>query len=151
MIVKSTQSTTLITTAYRRKYWPFLTMRPIAILPFWPKTKSSCAIKSSMCPQLEKLQKYLLQLYLHNVEFTCKTPCSANKFNTHDVHTTETSEKYNLVIVFGKKLDVVHSTFRIDEQTFLTRLGGSVSSGRTLLWILISLLGAFQVIFKNFN
>ena len=100
--------------------------------------------------QAEKLQKYFLQLYLHNLEFNCKTPCSANKFNTHDVHTTETkSEVYNLVIVFDKKVDVVHSTFRIDEQTFLTRLGGSVSSGRTLLWILVSLLGASQVIFEK--
>ena len=87
---------------------------------------------------------------MHNVEFNCKTPCSANKFNTHDVHTAEMkSKEYALVIVFDKKLDVVHSTFRIDEQTFLTRLGVSVSSGRTLLWILVTLLGASQVIFEK--
>ena len=54
-----------------------------------------------------------------------------------------------LVIVFDKKIEIVRSTFKIDEQTFLTRLGGSVSSGRTVLWILVSLIGAFQVIFFN--
>ena len=46
---------------------------------------------------------------------------------------------------YHKTLEVIHSDFNIDSQTFLTRLGGSVSSGRTLLWILVSLLGAAQV------
>ena len=31
------------------------------------------------------------------------------------------------------KIGVVHLIFEIDEQTFMTRLGGSVSNGRTLL------------------
>ena len=37
------------------------------------------------------------------------------------------------------------SRFSVDPQTLLTRLGGSISSGRTLLWILLSIFGAFQV------
>ena len=53
MIVQSTQSTTLITTAYRRKYWTFSTMRSNANLPFWPRTKSSCAIKSVLITSRE--------------------------------------------------------------------------------------------------
>ena len=51
-----------------------------------------------------------------------------------------------LVLAFDKTLEVVHSTFSIDGETFVTRLGGSVSSGRTLLWIFVSLFGAAQVI-----
>ena len=50
-----------------------------------------------------------------------------------------------LIIVFDAKVEIVHSSFKIDEQTFVTRLGGSVSSGRTLLWILLGLLGTFEV------
>ena len=38
---------------------------------------------------------------------------------------------------------------RDSSQTLLTRLGGSVSSGRTLLWILLTLLGLSQVIFDH--
>ena len=50
-----------------------------------------------------------------------------------------------LVLVFDKTHEVGHSAFSIDGQTFLTRLGGSVSSGRTLLWILVTVFGAVQV------
>ena len=47
--------------------------------------------------------------------------------------------------MFDSKVDIVHSSFKIDEQTFVTRLGGSVSSGRTLLWIPLGLLGTLEV------
>ena len=48
-------------------------------------------------------------------------------------------------IMYDRKVDVTHSTFSIDEQTLLTKLGGSVSLGRTLLWIIASILGGTQV------
>ena len=51
-----------------------------------------------------------------------------------------------MLVAFDRTVDVTHSTFSINEQTLLTRLGGSVSSGRTLLWILVSLLGATKVV-----
>ena len=50
-----------------------------------------------------------------------------------------------LVIVFDKMVNVVHSGFSIDGQTLLARLGGSVSSGRTLLWVLLTILAAAEV------
>ena len=43
-------------------------------------------------------------------------------------------------LVFDKTISVARSTFSINSQTFLTRLGGSVSTGRTLLWILVTVL-----------
>ena len=66
-------------------------------------------------------------------------------FTTQLVHTTKSDDFTTLVIVFDSKVDIVHSSFKVDEQTFVTRLGGSVSSGRTLLWILLGLLGTFEV------
>ena len=51
-----------------------------------------------------------------------------------------------MFVVFDRTVDVARSSFSISEQTFLTRLGGSVSSGRTLLWILVTMLGAAQVV-----
>ena len=41
-------------------------------------------------------------------------------------------------LVFDKTISVARSTLSINSQTFLTRLGGSVSTGRTLLWILLT-------------
>ena len=51
-------------------------------------------------------------------------------------------------LIFDRTVDVTQAAFRINAKTFLTRLGGAVASGRTLLWILVSLLGATQV--KNY-
>ena len=102
--------------------------------------------------QAERIKKFFLQLYIRNVKLHCKTPCSTDEFRTQLVHTTKHEGGTNaLVIVFDKKVEIARSTFKIDEQTFLTRLGGSVSSGRTVLWILVSLLGACQVSFEYFT
>ena len=96
-----------------------------------------------------KINEYFIQLAIHNLKFKCRTPCSTKKFTTQLAHTTKSGSEDNLLaIVFDSKVDIVHSSFKIDEQTLLTRLGGSVSSGRTLLWILVGLLGAFQVMSK---
>ena len=61
----------------------------------------------------------------------------------------ENKSETGVELVFDRTISVTRSTFSINEQTFLTRLGGSVSSGRTLLWILVTLLGAPQV--KSFK
>ena len=95
-----------------------------------------------------KIEKLLMPLYYHDKRFNCKTPCTTNVYTTKYIQTTPSPvENWTfLTLAFDKTLDVGHSTFSIDGQTFVTRLGGSVSSGRTLLWILISLFGAVQVI-----
>ena len=87
-------------------------------------------------------------LYFHNRKFECKTPCTKNVYASKFVHTSPVDSPgiyMYICIVFDEMLDVVHSSFSINEQTLLTRLGGSVSSGRTLLWILATILAAFQV------
>ena len=94
----------------------------------------------------EKIKNIFQQLYIANMDFKCRTPCETSKFTTQNVHTTKNGD-HHLIISFDKKVEVVRSTFKIDEQTFLARLGGSISSGRTVLWLLVGLLGAFQVIF----
>ena len=40
-----------------------------------------------------KINKYFMQLYIHNVKFKCRTPCSSNKFTTQLVHTTKSGKK----------------------------------------------------------
>ena len=99
----------------------------------------------------EKINEYFWRLYVHNMKFKCRTPCSTTKFTTQLVHTTKSDDFTTVIIVFDSKVDIVHSSFKIDEQTFVTRLGGSVSSGRTLLWILLGLLGTFFYGLHNEN
>ena len=91
-----------------------------------------------------KMNKLFKHLYYHDGTFKCMSPCSTNVYNTRFVHKA-VDKRTRLVITFEKTVEVLQSTFSIDEQTFLTRLGGSVSSGRTLLWIFLTLLGIIQV------
>ena len=95
------------------------------------------------------VQRLLKPLYFHDYKFNCRTPCTSNVYTTKYVQTSPSHDNAtHLVLVFDKTVEVGHSAFSIDGQTFLTRLGGSVASGRTLLWILLSLFGASQVIFS---
>ena len=85
-------------------------------------------------------------LYFHNREFKCKTPCTKNVYTSSFLHASPSAISSTvLIVIFDKKLEVAQSTFSINGQTLLTRLGGSVSSGRTLLWILLSILAGSQV------
>ena len=83
-------------------------------------------------------------MYFHNRKFKCKPPCTKHLYSSRFVHASPSDNMY-LVIVFDKMVNVVHSSFSIDGQTLLARLGGSVSSGRTLLWVLLTILAAAEV------
>ena len=96
-----------------------------------------------------KIGKLFHSIYVNDVKFRCQTPCTTNKFTTRVLHTVPHRNTV-IVLVFDKTLEVTSSTFSISSQTLLTRLGGSVSSGRTLLWIILTLLGASQVISEHF-
>ena len=83
-------------------------------------------------------------LYFHNRRFGCKSPCTQNIFSSRFVHASPSDNMY-MVIVFEKTVKLVRSSFSINGQTLLSRLGGSVSSGRTLLWVFLTILAVFQV------
>ena len=104
-----------------------------------------CNKRFNISKDKEMRLKTLTQLlYYQDVRFNCEIPCTRNKYSTRLLHNEPISGK-KLRIVFAKTVNVDRSVYSIDSQTFLTRLGGSVSTGRTLLWILLTLLGAFQV------
>ena len=64
---------------------------------------------------------------------------------------TKPSQSMSLILVFDDTIDVANTFLSIDGQTLLTRLGGSVSSGRTLPWILGIIFAASQVSRKFFT
>ena len=96
----------------------------------------------------ERISKLFEHLYFHDIDFKCRTPCSSNVYQTIFVQEAQ-HERTSLVITFDNAVEIKHADLSIDAQTFLTRLGGSVSSGRTLLWMFLTLLGAFQVHFYH--
>ena len=94
-----------------------------------------------------KIRALFKPVYFHTRDFRCKTPCTKTVFSSTAI-ATSAIEANNIVLylVFDKMMDVTHSAFVINEQTLLVRLGGTVSTGRTLLWILVSILAASQVL-----
>ena len=94
-----------------------------------------------------KIRALFKPVYFHTRDFRCKTPCTKTVFSSTTI-ATSAIEANNIVLylVFDKMMDVTHSAFVINEQTLLVRLGGTVSTGRTLLWILVSILAASQVL-----
>ena len=96
---------------------------------------------------VERIRKLFNNLYYHDFNYgdRCRVPCLTNVYNTRFVHKAKKKKATILAITFDNTVEVFQSSFSIDEQTFLTRLGGSVSSGRTLLWISLTLLGVVQV------
>ena len=95
-----------------------------------------------------QIKKMFQQIYRHDMKFKCRKPCTTNMYRSRLLHNVPHPDTRRRIVqmVFDKTLRVSRSTFSIDSQTFLARMGGSVSSGRTLLWLLVTLLGASQVI-----
>ena len=92
-----------------------------------------------------EIARLFLRVQFHSEKFKCRTPCTKNKYTTTHLHTAPHPHTM-IILVFDETVEVTSSTFSIDGWTFLSSLGGSVSSGRTVLWILVTMIGAAQVI-----
>ena len=126
--------------------------------------------KSGMCNQRfnfseakdKLLKEEFMHLYYHDEKTKCRVPCVKNTYTSRFVHRFPGLTQTLLFIVFEKTIKMTASKFTIDEQTllirfensmllvlahlcFVQRLGGSVSSGRTLLWVLVTIFTAAQV------
>ena len=114
--------------------------------PFADHTHNICNQKFNFSPnetcEIEKWMEYLVS---QNWSPNCKVPCTKSKYTTRFKSKTPYWNGAAIYIVFDQTLDVAQSRFSINSLTLLTRLGGLIGVGRTLLWILVSLLGAAQV------
>ena len=108
-------------------------------------TNKMCNKKFNVSRKIDQdMSTIFKSLYHHNRKYKCRNPCTRNIYRSSFVHESP-KRKRSLVVVFDKTIDMVNSLFNIDGQTLLTRLGGSVSSGRTLLWIILTLFATSQV------
>ena len=81
-----------------------------------------------------------------NYKFKCTTPCETNQYTTKQIHRETHDLPYTEVrIVFDKKVAVVHTRFVNGIEEILIGLGGQISSGQTLLWVLLTILAVPQV------
>ena len=115
--------------------------------PLFQDTNTMCNRKFNSSRKGDEVMSLLRSLYSHDYKFKCKAPCQTNKYITgvYDKSNLRSKKVLSLTITFDKTVKVVHTKFSTDTETLLTGFGGSVSSGRTLLWILVSLLGVSQV------
>ena len=79
-------------------------------------------------------------LFYKDLKTGCKIPCAKSK---HSIRLNKIVPYYitQIYLVFDETVDVDRSRFSINANTFLTKMGGLIGVGRTLLWILVSLLG----------
>ena len=87
----------------------------------------------------DEIFSLFLNLFFKDVKFKCKTPCTKIKYTTRSLTLPYSSKA--LDIKFDKTVDIT----ALMAPYFLTKSGGFIGVGRTLLWILASLLGAAQV------
>ena len=114
--------------------------------PFFTRSPSKMCNKRFNLTESKdvKLKQIFRTILSHVMKFKCKTPCTQRVYQKTLTHQIPDNGTF-LLFTFSPKVAVTKSLFSIDAQTLLTRFGGSVSSGRTLLWILLSLVGASQV------
>ena len=87
---------------------------------------------------------------IYSVGFTnhsCKTPCTRTTYTTELVSKTPSSIDF-ILLAFDPTVSVTRTSFSIGPQTLVTRLGGSVSSGRTLLWGLAALVTLLAGVYR---
>ena len=77
---------------------------------------------------------------------SCKPPCTKTSYASQFTYKTPTMGTPSLWLAFDPMVSVTRSSFSLSGHTLVTRLGGSVSSGRTLLWACLSLLTAINML-----
>ena len=80
---------------------------------------------------------------------SCKQPCVQYQYQTKLLYRQKFDQKENQIkIVFDQTVAVTKTSFLIGVTDLLTGIGGAISFGRTLLWIIVSSVGLVKIIQK---
>jgi len=85
------------------------------------------------------------QVGFQNRKVECKKPCTKNTYKTRYLATSPSDGNTEIFLRFDRTVYITKSGLSIDGLTLLTKAGGYIGFGRTVLWILVSLIGAAQV------
>ena len=81
----------------------------------------------------------------------CKRPCRKYSFKPQKLYeSTMHTDENRVTIVFPKRVQLTKTSFLITIPNLLTGIGGAISSGQTLMWIFVTLLG-FTSAVKRFQ
>ena len=100
--------------------------------------------------QDDSLKHMFWNIIDHYEPTNCPNPCKQTQFDTQLLYKMQWSSLAEPPIwfIFDPVVSVTRSSFTISGQTLVTRLGGSVSSGRTLFWAVTSLLTVGSILHK---
>ena len=110
--------------------------------PFFAKdSKDICNTVLNATSHTKDLVDSIFQRYflLGQKPFTCQLPCTQTVYETKLVYKTPIAS-HMVALTFSPLVSVTRSSFRLSSQSLVSNLGGSVSSGRTLLWGILTLL-----------
>ena len=80
---------------------------------------------------------------------SCTKPCTEYNFETKMLYAQTIDQKENMIkIVFDQTVDLTKTCFLMVIPSLLTGIGGAISFGRTLLWIIVLIIGALKIIQK---
>ena len=80
---------------------------------------------------------------------SCKQPCTQYQFETKLLYTQEMElEENQIKIVFDQTVDLTKTSFLMSLIDLLTGIGGAISFGRTLLWIIVIIIGLMKMLQK---
>ena len=96
----------------------------------------------------KKVKQMFWEIADYFVPKSCKTPCVLRSFATQLTYKSPTDANPLIGITFDPVVSVTRSSFSLSGENLATMVGGSVSSGRTLLWALLSLVSASQLLRK---
>ena len=89
---------------------------------------------------------------------SCKRPCRKFLFETQKLYeNTRHFDINSIMVVFPKKVELIKTSFLTTVPNLLTGLGGAVSSGQTLMWLIVTLLGIntavdrLKQLIRNYN
>ena len=98
---------------------------------------------------VKELKRILNEIVNDYVPISCKPPCRKYHYKTELMYGGKTKYEDNLLrIVFSKDIAHTKTYFLFNIQTLLTGFGGAVSSGRTLMWSIITLLSLVKLLDK---
>ena len=115
----------------------------------FPDSNNICNKRFNSSRNERKARTLLRDLLMHNYKFECKTSCETNRYSTKLIHREVQNRNFTqLNIIFDKTVAVVHTKLIHNLEETLRGLGGQISVGRTLLWVLLSIVAVPQVTFN---
>ena len=80
---------------------------------------------------------------------SCTKPCTEYNFETKMLYAQTMDQKENMIkIVFDQTVELTKTSFLMGIPSLLTGIGGAISFGRTLLWIIVLIIGALKIVQK---